>query len=55
MLCKRTTDDRYSAFSMLFFQCYLYKNQTGQAQIIATLLPSTAEGKGIFTYWILES
>lgn len=27
------------------FQCFLYRNQTGQAQIIQTLLPQTADGK----------
>jgi len=29
------------------FQCYLYKNQVGQSQIVATLLPSSAEGNVI--------
>ncbi|KAG1714453.1 General vesicular transport factor p115 [Nymphon striatum] len=27
------------------FQCFLYKNELGQAQIIQTLLPSTADGR----------
>ena len=27
------------------FQCFLYKNDIGQEQIIATLLPATADGK----------
>ncbi|XP_065063529.1 general vesicular transport factor p115-like [Rhopilema esculentum] len=29
------------------FQCYLYKNQVGQSQIVATLLPSSAEANVI--------
>lgn len=27
------------------FQCFLYKNQKGQGEIVATLLPSTIDGK----------
>lgn len=27
------------------FQCFLYKNQKGQAEIVATLLPSTIDGE----------
>uniref|UniRef100_A0A8C1KX75 General vesicular transport factor p115 n=1 Tax=Cyprinus carpio TaxID=7962 RepID=A0A8C1KX75_CYPCA len=28
------------------FQCFLYKNHKGQGEIVATLLPSTIDGKG---------
>lgn len=32
------------------FQCFLYKNQKGQGEIVATLLPSTIDGKNsLFT------
>lgn len=27
------------------FQCFLYKNQKGQGEIVATLLPSTIDGQ----------
>jgi hypothetical protein len=27
------------------FQCFLYKNEKGQGEIVATLLPSTIDGK----------
>lgn len=30
------------------FQCFLYKNQKGQGEIVATLLPSTIDGKLIY-------
>lgn len=30
------------------FQCFLYKNQKGQGEIVATLLPSTIDGKFAF-------
>ena len=26
------------------FECFLYRNEIGQSQIVQTLLPSTAEG-----------
>lgn len=30
------------------FQCFLYKNQKGQGEIVATLLPSTIDGNFAF-------
>lgn len=30
------------------FQCFLYKNQKGQGEIVATLLPSTIDGNSAF-------
>lgn len=35
------------------FQCFLYKNHKGQGEIVATLLPSTIDGRG-FTDWITQ-
>lgn len=35
------------------FQCFLYKNQKGQGEIVATLLPSTIDGK--LLYIIIEA
>lgn len=32
------------------FQCFLYKNQKGQGEIVATLLPSTIDGKLLYIF-----
>ena len=29
------------------FQCFLYRNQKGQGEIVATLLPSTIDGQSL--------
>ncbi|MPC36337.1 General vesicular transport factor p115 [Portunus trituberculatus] len=36
------------------FQCFLYRNQTGQAQIIQTLLPQTADGEYLIRSFFLK-